>query len=219
MKIVAFSDTHGQRDKRLTEWFNFNPADLLIFSGDLQRNQYDFGEDFIDWIHALPYTDKILVFGNHDGNYIYILEYAEKYPEIKFLMNSCININGINIFGSPYSVRYQDWWFMMEDKELSKIWKEIPEDTEILITHCPPFGILDSTFDGYNAGSKTLLEKINRLEKLKYHFFGHIHESYGKQNINEKIFINVSLLNEIYYFTNYPVIIDYDLRGDYNVGE
>lgn len=224
MKIVTFSDIHGQQNKALTEWFNSNPADLLIFAGDLQLNNLDYGESFIKWIHQLPYTNKVMVFGNHDGNYIHTLTYImqNEFTDIIFLNNGSIIIDGVNIFGSPYSVKYQDWWFMLEDEKLSTTWNKIPEDTDILITHCPPFGILDYTFENAIAGSKTLLKRVNGLRNLRYHIFGHIHESYGTININGKTFINACLLNEKYQLVNNPIIFDYDIEQFdiyYNVGE
>jgi len=222
MKIVAFSDLHGQQNRKLTEWFDNNPADLLIFAGDLQANNYDYGEGFIDWIHKLPYKYKVLLVGNHDGNYLRTQYHAAVLRDIIFLNNHTAVIDGIAIFGSPYTVKYGNWWFMLEDNELEKIWKTIPNDIDILVTHGPPFGILDCTREGITAGSKTLLKRVNELKNLKYHIFGHIHEAYGIKTVNNKTFINTSLLNERYSLVNNPVIIEYELDStetDYNVGE
>jgi|WetSurSiteA1Bulk_404760.scaffolds.fasta_scaffold06411_4 Icc-related predicted phosphoesterase len=226
MKIVAFSDIHGQQNKQLTEWFNNNPADLLLFAGDLQRNQTDFGMNFVAWVHSLPYTKKVLVFGNHDGNSADVMNFIKNnnLTDIVFLNNESITVDGIKIFGSPHSVLYGSWWFMMKDEELASLWKKIPDDTDILITHGPPLGILDDTIDGFTTGSKTLLRRVFELQQLKYHIFGHIHESHGKREIGERTFMNVSLLDEQYRFKNKPVIFDYeaeatDINTNYNIGE
>lgn len=229
MKIVTFSDMHGQQNYNLTKWFDNNPADLLIFAGDLQANQQtDYGYEFIKWFHKLKYPKKILVFGNHDGFYRKTMEYAEKkkYNEIIFLFDETTVIDGIKIFGSPHSVEFGSWWFMMKDEELADVWKNIPDDVDILITHAPPYGILDNTCDGFFTGSKTLLQRISELKNMKYHIFGHIHESYGTKAIDGKLFMNVSLLDEMYYLVNNPLIFEYetgvtitDYKTDYNVGE
>jgi Icc-related predicted phosphoesterase len=212
MKIVAFSDIHGQHNRKLKRWFYYNPGDLLLFAGDLQLNNQDYGINFIDWIHELNYTNKVLIFGNHDGNYMYTLDYSKKFKDITFLNNSSISIDGINIFGSPYSVVIPDhsWWFSESDEILGKIWEFIPNNTNILVTHCPPFGILDETVDGSTVGSMTLLKRIYELKELKYHIFGHIQEAYGIKKIEEKTFINASILNEKYNLTNLPIVIDYE---------
>jgi Icc-related predicted phosphoesterase len=224
MKIVAFSDIHGQQSKKLTRWFDDNPGDLLIFAGDLQLNNLDDGTNFIKWFQQLPYTNKVSVFGNHDGNYIYTLTYIVQngLTDIVFLNNGGITINGIKIFGSPHSVQYGSWWFMKKDEELTELWDKIPDDTDILITHGPPFEILDYNFNNITTGSKTLLKRVNELSNLRYHVFGHIHESYGMTNINGKTFINASLLDEKYQLVNNPIVFDYDTGTttiDYNVGE
>jgi Icc-related predicted phosphoesterase len=222
MKIVVFSDIHGQQSKKLTQWFNNNPADLLLFAGDLQANQTgDYGIQFIEWFHELPYKDKIMVFGNHDGHYMSVINHVinKKYNDIRILIDGAIKIKGIKIFGSPHSVEFGSWWFMKKDDELEELWKKIPDDTDILITHGPPFGILDITINNSTTGSKTLLKRVNELKNLRYHIFGHIHESYGRININGKTFINASLLNEKYQMVNEPMIINYIIEKNYNVGE
>jgi Icc-related predicted phosphoesterase len=229
MKIVTFSDIHGQQNKKLTNWFESNPADLLIFAGDLQANQTtDDGTKFTQWLHKLPYPSKIMVFGNHDGYYDIITNYVVNnfYDDIVILNNNSYtynkNGNEINIFGSPHSVEFGSWWFMLKDEELEKLWEKIPDNTDILITHGPPYGILDKTYAGINAGSKTLAKRIAELKKLKYHIFGHIHEAFGTVTIGQVTYLNTSLLNERYKFVNNPIIIDYaagTTETDYNVGE
>lgn len=209
MKIVCFSDLHGQYNKKLTSWFINNPADLLLFAGDLQLNNFDDGSGFIDWLNTLPYKEKVFIFGNHDGNYDYTKDYATKFKNIHCLNNENINISGIKIFGSPYSVKFFDWWFMESDRQLAKIYSKIPENTNILLTHTPPFGIMDKTINGDFAGSESLLKRIGELSNLKYHIFGHIHENFGIEKIGNINFINVSILDEKYKFKRMPIIFEY----------
>lgn len=210
MKIVTFSDTHGQHASvRLTKFLFDNAGDLLLFAGDLQANHFDDGKSFVKWLASLPYKHKICVFGNHDGNYEYTLEEANKYDNIKFLMNESINIDGINIFGSPNSVLFMDWYFMYPDNELKDIYEKIPNNTNILLTHTPPFQILDETFDKYNAGSKSLLDRISELNELKYNIFGHIHECYGDSRYGKPRYINSSVLDYKYRMVNEPIVFNY----------
>jgi Icc-related predicted phosphoesterase len=225
MKIAAFSDIHGQHNRKLKRWFYYNPGDLLLFAGDIQLNNHDTGENFIDWIHDLPYTDKVMIFGNHDGNYMHTLDYVREnaYTDITFLMNSRTTVTEINIFGSPYSVVIPNhsWWFSETDEALEKIWQGIPKSTNILLTHCPPYGILDKTINGSNVGSETLSKKIAELPYLRYHIFGHIQESYGVKKIGDVTYINASLLNEEYNLSNLPITFDFETgateKGEYNV--
>ena len=209
-KIICFSDTHGlHRTEKLNVWFHNNPGDILLFAGDAQRNEIDDGTDFIDWLHVLPYKHKVAIFGNHDFNSKNMSLHADFYDDVRILNQNIVYVEGIKIFGSPFSVRYGNWCFMKEDSELKKLYRDIPEDTKILLTHSPAFGILDRTIDGFNAGSESLLERIENLRLLKYHVCGHIHESHGKHAIGNVNFINCSVVNEKYSLKNVPVIIDY----------
>lgn len=81
----------------------------------------------------------------------------------------------------------------------------IPIDTDILITHNPPYGILDFD-DGINYGSEKLLEKLTTLN-LKAHLFGHIHSSHGEETINGITFSNGSILNSNYIEHYHPNIL------------
>lgn len=75
---------------------------------------------------------------------------------------------------------------------------------DVLITHCPPFGILDKSNKDKNGGSKAL-RAISLDRKPKYHIFGHIHEANGMQKIGDTMYLNVAkspirLMIWLYYF-------------------
>jgi len=87
---------------------------------------------------------------------------------------------GIKIWGSPYSPEFCGWAFSLKSEADScEHWKNIPDDTDILITHGPPLGILDRCSNGHKAGDACLLKEVKERVKPKYHLFGHIHEAYG----------------------------------------
>lgn len=208
-QIVAFSDIHGlHKAKGLTRWFMENPADFLLFAGDIQLNHMDTGVDFIQWLGTLPYKHKIMIFGNHDGNYLETILEKEKHDNIKILQHEPLTLEGIKFFGSPYSLMFGEWWFMKYETELERLYQEIPQDTDILITHTPPYKVLDKTHDGDYAGSFSLLERIQELKHLKHHVFGHIHEGWGTKKEGKVEFNNVSLLDEKYRLVHMPVIFE-----------
>jgi Icc-related predicted phosphoesterase len=208
-KIVAFSDLHGQYSKKLTGWFNNHPADILLFAGDLQKNNFDDGKEFLQWLDKLPYEHKVLTFGNHDCNYRYVLDQAKLYNNIHFLFNQSIILEGIKFFGSPNSRIFGSWSFMNTEKELKDIYDTVPDDTNILITHTPAFEILDLTCSGESAGSYSLRKRIKELKYLKYHIVGHIHEGYGAISEGDLKIFNTSLLDENYRFVHMPIIFYY----------
>ena len=114
---------------------------------------------------------------------------------------------GIKIWGSPFTPEFMDWAFMGMPEELGAIWAEIPKNLDILITHGPPFGILDRTMRGENAGCPKLLEAI-QIKTPRIHVFGHIHEGYGLREKNGTVFMNASLCNANYELVNKPVVIE-----------
>jgi Icc-related predicted phosphoesterase len=106
---------------------------------------------------------------------------------------------------------FLNWFFMAQrGKSIKKYWDMIPSNTDILITHCPPYGILDwipFCYDNHNVGCEELLKVVCKI-KPKVHIFGHIHGSYGTYIGNETLFVNVSVMNEEYQVVNKPKEID-----------
>lgn len=222
MKIIFISDTHGQNISPI----NIPNGDILIHCGDISslggKQQV---EEFIDWFTNLPHKHKVFIAGNHEITFDvnknngtkpdWLLKLLLNLPyNIHYLENSSITIENINIYGSPISPWFygERWAFNKhQGNDIKKVWDKIPNDTDILITHCPPFGILDyAKYSRKNVGCEELLIKVNQL-KPKIHAFGHIHEGYGTHtNENNITFINASLLNENYEYINQPIEIEYE---------
>ena len=78
-----------------------------------------------------------------------------------------------------------------------------------MVTHGPVRGILDRTTSNINAGCEDLLKTVTKV-KPKFHLFGHIHEAYGEEKVNETTFVNGSLLDEKYEMVHLPVEINID---------
>lgn len=125
-----------------------------------------------------------------------------------YLCDTDITIEGLNIWGSPITPWFFDWAFnRKKGEEICRHWKLIPENTDILITHGAPFGILDRTESGVNAGCEDLLAEID-LIKPKYHLFGHIHEWYGMRESTHTTFVNGSILDQNNIIRNQPIVLD-----------
>ena len=106
--------------------------------------------------------------------------------------------------GFTHYARVYNWAFNRKrGKEIEEHWKQIPFQTDILITHGPAFGILDTTFNNQNVGCIDLLTHIERVNP-KYHIFGHIHESFGTLQNHNTTFINTSLLDFNYRMRETP---------------
>ena len=196
MKITAISDLHGKCPV-LAE------GDLLIVAGDLAQEGRE--PSFYAWLEMQPYVHKVYIAGNHDWHLIGCLPKSE--GSVHYLMNSGVEISGLKIWGSPFTPRFGNWAFMDNRGEcMARHWDIIPEDTDILVTHGPPKGILDRTVRGVDAGCEALVEHL-KTSNIKYHIFGHIHEGYGRLNKDGIHYLNVSYVDEFYRPKNLPVEI------------
>lgn len=196
MKVLHLSDTHGKHHLL----HNLPPADMLIHSGDVSfaGSQNEIRE-FITWFGALPYRYKIFIAGNHDN--CLFDENIERLPDKCFcLCNSGITIEDVKFYGVPMFM--EDVFSDNYDKKI----QEIPKGTDVLITHQPPHGILDSSAN-CNYGNRNLLKKVLGI-KPRYHLFGHIHDAYGTHRDSHTTFVNAAVLDPQYQLVNKPVLLE-----------
>ncbi len=208
MKILFMSDTHGLHRKLK----NMPHADMLIHAGDVSKRGEDHEiEDFINWFSKQDYQYKIFIAGNHD--FYFENETTNRIQKMLpqntyYLCDTGVVIEEIKFWGSPITPTFFNWAFNRDrGKNIVKYWNKIPKNTDVLITHGPPFGVLDRTKSGLNVGCEDLLKKV-RLIQPKYHLFGHIHEHYGTYKDDRIFFVNGSILDENYMMTNEPIIIE-----------
>ncbi len=206
-KLVIIADTHTFHKK-----VQLPKGDILIYAGDAEiRNDMEL-MFFINWFQSLDYKHIIWIGGNHDF-YLEEMHQRNAIPKmpynIHYLINTGITIEGIKFWGSPFSSQFGRWAFMGHLEDLKPIWNLIPSDTDIIITHSPPFGINDQCVNGVSVGCPALRDKLKEI-KPSYHICGHIHEAYGVYQDEHTTYINASLLNEYYKMVNEPVVIDYE---------
>ncbi|WP_428741856.1 metallophosphatase domain-containing protein [Tenacibaculum sp.] len=210
MKIVFISDTHGRHeDVKLPQ------GNVLIHAGDVSRTGKSVEvEAFLKWYSNQPHKYKILIAGNHDWYFesnSKIMIDSRMPDNIIYLNDSGCEIEGVRFWGSPIQPEFGNWAFNRKrGEDIKAHWDLIPLKTDVLITHGPPFGILDKTMRNDLVGCEELLKKVNQI-KPKIHVFGHIHEAYGVVEKNGVKFINASLLNHKYYYTNDPVVVDFEI--------
>jgi len=225
MKMVCISDTHCQLNK-----VKLPDGDILVHAGDaLSRGTLSEFTNFLNKMEKLAnnkYKHVIYVPGNHD----IITELNEDLAKkecasrnIIYLNNSEVSIEGIKFYGSGITPRFHNWAWNRDSgssgtsyrkenpnyKSIDPYWDAIPEDTDVLITHGPPKGVLDiSVYDGKECGCNYLWHRVQQVEPT-FHIFGHIHEWGGqKVTLRNTTFINASVCTEQYKPLNNVLVVD-----------
>jgi Icc-related predicted phosphoesterase len=229
IKICGISDLHGNFPKHIEK------CDILTISGDISPSNCHnpifqrkwLNNNFIPWCKALIDKNivKYVVFcaGNHDFIFEELMNKKEEMffrnelpANIHYLRDDMITIEGIKIYGTPWSPTFGRWSYMKKEDELDEIYSKIPEGVDIIISHSPPFGYGDQILQSRNnpwsggldtpdmrhLGSKALIKHIDRVKPI-WCFLGHIHS--GEHKITKRIvdehiinFVNVSILDEEY---------------------
>lgn len=213
MKITCVSDLHGHYPE-------LPGGDLLILAGDYTKS--DQPKEYLqfgNWLREQPYRKKVFIGGNHDN----LLEgpklaiHSNMTDGVCYLSDSGTEFEGLKIWGSPWTkwfhgVNPKCKAFMLgSETKLYKKFSLIPDDVDILVTHSPPFTILDKTVRDEQVGSTSLLaHHIPRL-RPKLWVFGHIHEAYGQAGgytWNNTRYVNASHVNERYEPVNEPITVE-----------
>ncbi len=212
MKITCIADLHGY-------YPDFPGGDLLIIAGDLTGRDTDEQQrDFIVWLAQIqrkaPYRKIVYIAGNHD-NFFYDKKRhgALKSPpewNVEYLCDSGIEFDGLKIWGSPWTPTFKGinpacTAFCAATDVIKPYFDAIPDGIDILVTHGPPYGVMDIVYDADGAkercGSKALAQAVKRV-KPRAHIFGHIHEGYGTHARDGTTYVNCSHVNQFYRPTN-----------------
>lgn len=212
MRIVATSDLHGS-------FVDIPLCDVLIVAGDVcpLHRSHDvitqlewMREDFSTWLKKWRKQASHIVWiaGNHD----FVCqeppfeEWAEQHlPEATYLQDKKVEIESLVFYGSPWVHNLPNWAFNCEEPEMSLYWMNIPDYTDVLITHGPPTGIGDQAQGRYHVGSSSLANRVREVSP-KLHVFGHIHEGYGKnEDFLPITFANVAHNDRSYRAINPPL--------------
>jgi len=200
MKIYHISDTHGSH-KSLT----IPDVDVLVFSGDCSnpRDPYTSHQEvlnFINWFEDQPTKYKIFVAGNHDIAIERRLIDMRSY-NFTYLENESVEIEGLKFWGSPISPSFGvGWGFNKSRDKMYQLWDTIPKDTDCIITHGPPKGILDLNSNVESCGCSALAKTVDKI-RPQLVMFGHIHD-------NDKVKNSGLLLRDSIIYSNGSVVND-----------
>lgn len=245
IRILVISDIHNQQDK-----LELPKADLLVVAGDFtDTGSYKELENFFDFLFKNKHKfEKIVVVpGNHELTLDkeFYLKYGERYyhkenpldPDIaksiverqehfEFVCDSEFEFKGLKFWGTPWIPAIGRWAYTIPNKEFAeKKFSEIPEDTDVLISHAPPHGVLDQItsigrerdsetgeikviYETESTGSKELLRRVAEVEP-RLHLFGHVHESHGWVLHKNTLFVNASIMDKSHQPNNLPTLIQF----------
>ncbi len=233
MRIVCISDTHGLHTI-MEQYKSLPEGDILIHAGDCTNvGKPHEVTDFVYWFQNLKGFDtKIFIAGNHDfafekvnephhnGDFDWFNNLMNEenlsqsdvvyLQDNEFVIESPEFSKPLKIYGSPWQPEFYNWAFNLPRNgwELELKWKDIPEDTDILITHGPPHGVRDFTPANLQVGCEILRFHVENRIKPSIHVFGHIHHAYGAVQQDETMYVNASICTERYIPSNKPIIID-----------
>ena len=215
MKMTFISDTHGKHEHLTSKAYNniLGSGDVLVHAGDISMmGKTHEIKTFLDWFSNTEFNHKIFIAGNHDWGFVNQTDIEEEYKEkgVTYLFDSSVVIDDVKFYGSPWQPEFFDWAFNLpRGEKLVEKWNLIPEDTDVLITHGPAFGMLDWVMNGQRVGCEDLFKRVMEV-KPKIHVCGHIHCAYGQKNFNDVEFLNASVLGEKYTHENNPITILFD---------
>lgn len=212
IRIVHISDTHMQHNRFLP---NIPDGDILVHSGDFCRigwkrllvtpDNDGFLRSINEFFEKLPHKHKIFVAGNHDMVFDIgsCEEVQKKLPNVTYLQDSSVSIEGINFHGSPWTLYKWTSYnrgFCRERGKIEHFWDKISADTNVLITHLPPHGIMDTFPKKFqlfkkvylHGGCPSLRKTIHERVRPELHLYGHAHGVAGVESVDETVFSNAA---------------------------
>jgi predicted phosphohydrolase len=209
MRLVFISDTHNHTDFRIPQ------GDVLVHAGDATGSGTPEEVDaFLEWFASQPHPHKIFIAGNHDWLFQTSPDLAQlmlaEHSGVTYLQDSGVVLDGVRFWGSPWQPWFNDWAFNLRPggEAIRRVWNMIPLDTDVLITHGPPHGILDAITDVLPPlGCKELRVRLATV-KPRIHAFGHIHGGYGAAKGTTTLYVNASTCDEKYRPGNRPIVVD-----------
>lgn len=227
-RVICVSDLHEN-------WIDLPEGDIAVVAGDLTYGfKHDYASQqktligpFQEWAARQPVKHVVCIAGNHDQSV-----QAWGWPiqgdldgKLIYLQDSGAEVCGLKVWGTPWQPWFYSWAFNAPERNgeafLRQKFSLIPEDTDIIICHGPPYGAgdsdppaaylhLDASYDSQpRIGSRALAATIRRI-KPKLMVCGHIHYGYGEyefQRCPTKI-VNAAIVNNSYKPVNPPIVVD-----------
>ncbi|HJJ56923.1 MAG TPA: metallophosphoesterase [Methanocorpusculum sp.] len=186
-EIVFLTDIHGNRESVRTIFKHEDP-DFILIGGDVT----DFGQEVDgvkEFLNEMPALTFVIP-GNCDKREI--LSHFEASDAVS-LHHKTIDVDDITFTGfggsnpSPFGTPFED-----SEEEISKVAEEIVAKLtknrwNILLTHAPPYGVLDEVATDVHVGCHAIADIIKNFDIV---CCGHIHEMKNIAMFNGKVCVN-----------------------------
>lgn len=207
MRLVCISDTHGLHDQ-----VTLPPGDVLVHAGDFtNQGEVPDVQTFLKWFgQAGNFRFRVLIAGNHDLSFEHLPEKVEPLipGSVTYLNDSGVTFGGLRFWGSPVTPYFFNWAFNRREREIEGHWALIPPNTDVLVTHGPPYQIRDGVGPEREAvGCPALASTVRRI-RPRLHVFGHIHEGYGSHHHQGTHYLNAAICDAEYRVAQSPVVVD-----------
>jgi Icc-related predicted phosphoesterase len=214
MRIIATSDMHGKLAQA-----TLPAGDALVLAGDLLEDAPKDCADPVAWqaerlreldayLADLPFEAVLLIAGNHDLVLQERPDLGRALRGARYLEDAGCEVEGVRFWGSPWQPGLcHHPFFLADGGPAFELYRRIPAGTDVLITHTPPWGILDAWDPPTELGSRMLRARVAAL-RPRVHIFGHMHPSYGAREVEGTRFYNAALCDDEGRPVNPPHIID-----------
>lgn len=209
VSFAAISDIHCNNLEQILKGIK---ADILLMCGDLTfRGTAQELHKFENGLMRIrdKFKDIAWIGGNHDFG---LQDWPQLGREIAtrtnthYLCDSLVTLQGIRIYGSPWTPDFGSWAFMYPRPTTR--WMHKPP-ADVLITHGPPWGILDRVPIDGSVGCRDLRNAVLKHNpKPKVVCFGHIHEGRGETEIDGIKFYNCSVVDRKYNQVHKPFLFE-----------
>jgi Icc-related predicted phosphoesterase len=189
IRVVLLSDTHEYHRNVIVP-----DGDLLIHAGDITRLSFSSRSvlDFDEWLGSLPHRQKVVIPGNHDFS-LADPSWQKLITSGVLLINDGVEIMGFKIWGTPITPVDHGHFGGAEPADRAAQFRRIPDNTDLLVSHGPPYGVLDRDLGSASSqGCQELLAAVKRV-RPRLHVFGHIHGGYGTVQADRTMFVNAAV--------------------------
>jgi len=206
MRLVIVSDTHSRHEELGTL-----AGDVLIHCGD-GLNAFAPASDALqkldDWFGRQAFAEIFYVGGNHDFEIERRATAGETvFENATYLQDQSFAVSGVRFYGSPWIPELVGWAYYRSTADLIETWSAIPENVDILITHSPPYGVLDRNSRNKHCGCPALAGRVSAV-RPRLHCFGHVHASAGNCDVEGTTYANTSSVDSSYRIARAPFIFD-----------